>query len=110
MLAAGSFAGGILFGLFALWPLAGRDGKLWNPLRRTSSRVDSAWLDLTLEGHHAAHRRRAARKADRIVFVLAWLILGVLLALAGVGLALAFEPAAAASRSAPSSKEAVGGK
>jgi hypothetical protein len=88
ILATASFSGAILSGLFALWPLAGRDGTLWMPIGRPESPRGLCLGDLTPETHYQAHRRRAGRKANRIVCVLVWLLLGVLLALAGMTLAV----------------------
>src|SRR5260370_34662332 len=58
MLAAGSFAGGILFGLFALWPLAGRDGTI---MESTSQDFESSRF--CLAGSNTGRSPRGASTA-----------------------------------------------
>lgn len=88
MVAAACFGASILLGLFTLWPISGRDGRLWNPLKKSNGRVANAVGNLTAESHYVAHKQRAASKASRIVYVIVSLMAGVLLGLCGVVLAL----------------------
>lgn len=88
IIAATSFGIAILFALFALWPISGRTGRLWNPLRKHSSRQESCGLGLTVQAHYEAHRLRAAIKANRIVLVIVALVAGVAFGLCGILMSL----------------------
>jgi hypothetical protein len=88
IIAAASFTAAILMGLVTLWPISGRAGRLWNPFRKQVSRSASGVRHLTAESHYEAHRLRAASKANRIVWVIICLTLGILIGLCGIWLAL----------------------
>jgi hypothetical protein len=83
-IAGATFGVSILLSLFALWPLAGRNAKCWKPFASACDVV----REQSIEEHYLAHRRRAARKADRIVLVLISLIVGMILFFAGALLSI----------------------
>jgi hypothetical protein len=90
---AGAFGVSILLSLLALWPLAGQNGRLWNPFNSRARRgEEKAHKPFTVESHYAAHRLRARYKANRIVYVIVSLIIGVTLGVSGVTMSLGSAP------------------
>ena len=76
----------IIFTILSLWPLAGKQGKLWNTFYKSSNTngnqnyLPEDWI----WQHYHAHRHRTKKKANFIILGILFLLPGFISALLGI--------------------------